>query len=86
MQLSGGRGGAERIPRPGCCDLCIKNFLLLQKSDLVKEARQTVGIWSTVGVGEVRQRFWEAWEHGKEHAKRWTMMDAFMMMMPTGDR
>jgi len=52
---------------------------------LIKEARSEVGIWSTIGVGEVRQYFWHAWEQGKEHAKRWTMMDAFMMMMP-GER
>lgn len=57
-----------------------------KRDGLVKEARSEVGIWSTIGVGEVRGMFWDAWERGKEHAKRWTMMDAIFMMFPTGER
>jgi len=56
-----------------------------KRDGLVREARSEVGIWSTIGVGEVRGLFWNAWERGKEHAKRWTMMDAIFMMMP-GER
>ncbi|CAD7957281.1 unnamed protein product [Amoebophrya sp. A25] len=56
-----------------------------KRDNLIKEARQTVGIWSTIGVQEVRERFWGAWEQGKETAKRWTMMDAIFMALP-GDR
>ncbi|CAD7926316.1 unnamed protein product [Amoebophrya sp. A120] len=56
-----------------------------KRDGLIREARQTVGIWSTIGVQEVRERFWHAWEQGKETAKRWTMMDALFMALP-GDR
>lgn len=49
---------------------------------LLKEARKEVGIWSVFGVRDVRASFWSAWKSGKDFAARWTMMDAFMMMMP----
>jgi len=52
----------------------------------IREARGVVGIWSTVGVSEVRGAFWQAWEHGKETAKRWTMMDGLFMMLAPGER
>jgi len=52
----------------------------------VRGARQQVGIWSTVGVGEVRGAFWKAWNDGCETAKRWTMMDAVMMAITPGER
>lgn len=54
-----------------------------QKMDrYVSDARKEVGIWSVYGVKDVRDSFWSAWESGKEFAARWTMMDAFFMMMP----
>lgn len=56
-----------------------------KRESLVREAREKVGIWSTYGVADVRNRFWAAWEEGKELAKRWTMMDG-MFMMFSGDR
>ena len=57
-----------------------------KRDSLVREARSAIGIWSTIGVSEVRGRFWDAWERGKETAKRWTMMDGIFMMMAPGER
>ena len=57
-----------------------------RRDELIREARGTVGIWSTIGVGEVRDSFWRAWEQGKETAKRWTMMDAFFMAFTPGTK
>merc|ERR1719341_813364 len=48
----------------------------------MREARREVGIWSVFGVRDVRNSFWSAWKSGKEFAARYTMMDAFFMMMP----
>jgi len=53
-----------------------------KRDALLTEARMEVGIWSTFGVTDVRASFWSAWKSGKDWAARWTMMDAFMMMMP----
>ncbi len=36
-----------------------------KRDGLVREARSEVGIWSTIGVGEVRGLFWNAWERGE---------------------
>lgn len=57
-----------------------------RRDSLIREARSTVGIWSTIGVQEVRQGFWNAWEQGKETAKRWTMMDSLFMLFAPGER
>ncbi len=35
---------------------------------------------------EVRNGFWNAWERGKETAKRWTMMDGLFMLITPGER
>jgi len=51
----------------------------LRRDELLKEARQKVGVWSTIGVSEVRKQFWAVWEHAKTEAKRWTMIDGFFM-------
>lgn len=48
---------------------------------IMKEARQEVGIWSVYGVQDVRNAFWGAWKSGKDWAARYTMYDAFFMMM-----
>lgn len=48
----------------------------------VNEARRKVGIWSSIGVQDVRNKFWSAWQTGKDMAMRHTMFDAFFMMMP----
>mmetsp|Transcript_56877 Transcript_56877/g.123040 ORF Transcript_56877/g.123040 Transcript_56877/m.123040 type:complete len:297 (+) Transcript_56877:53-943(+) len=55
-----------------------------KRDKIVNEARKEVGIWSTFGVKEVRDSFWRAWQSGKDFAARYTMMDAFFMMMPGG--
>lgn len=36
------------------------------------QARQQVGLWSEVGVGEMRALFWKSWQEGKDFAKRMT--------------
>lgn len=51
-----------------------------KRQQLITEARQEVGIWSTFGVQDVRNGFWSAWKSGKDMASRWTMMDAMFMM------
>jgi len=53
-----------------------------RRDELMTAARQSVGIWSTLGVSDVRKSFWASWERGKEQAKRWTMMDAFLAVLP----
>eukprot|EP00397_Hematodinium_sp_SG-2012_P026974 GEMP01028311.1.p1 GENE.GEMP01028311.1~~GEMP01028311.1.p1 ORF type:complete len:285 (+),score=41.58 GEMP01028311.1:45-899(+) len=55
-----------------------------RRDEIMTNARREVGIWSTLGVQDVRNSFWSSWERGKEQAKRWTMMDAFMAMLPGG--
>ncbi|CAE7815663.1 unnamed protein product [Symbiodinium sp. CCMP2592] len=51
-----------------------------QKVDrIMKDARREVGIWSVFGVQEVRDRFWAAWQSGKDLAMRYTMFDAIFM-------
>jgi len=53
-----------------------------QKVDrIMKDARREVGIWSVFGVKEVRERFWLAWQSGKDLAMRYTMFDALFMMI-----
>lgn len=53
-----------------------------KRDGILSQARSEVGIWSVFGVREIRECFWRAWKQGKDFAARWTMMDAFMMMMP----
>lgn len=76
-----------------CDDRCQKAYdkLNMAKADMarvqhkrdaiLKEARQEVGIWSVFGVKDVRKRFWDSWQNGKDWAARWTMMDAMFMMI-----
>lgn len=48
----------------------------LRESDALKsEAKSQVGIWSQYGVDEVRERFWTAYQSGKDFAKRMTFWD-----------
>lgn len=53
-----------------------------KRDSILNEARREVGIWSVFGVRDVRNSFWSAWQSGKDWAARWTMYDAFFMMMP----
>jgi hypothetical protein len=50
-----------------------------RRDSLQAEAKSTVGVWSSVGVSELRRAFWEAWEEGKEAARRMTMFDAIFI-------
>lgn len=48
-----------------------------QKRDqILLEGKQAVGVWSVYGVSDLRSAFWQAWEDGKEAARRMTMLDA----------
>jgi len=76
-----------------CDDKCMKYYdkvqmakqgadRVQQKRDkILTEAKREVGIWSVFGVQDVRDSFWSAWKSGKDMAARWTMMDAFFMMV-----
>merc|ERR1712032_806638 len=50
------------------------------------EARREVGIWSTIGVQDVRQSFWSAWKAGKDLAARLTWWDAMFMTVGRDER
>ena len=52
------------------------------RNELVSEAKSMVGVWSTYGVEEVRKRFWDAYQSGKDFAKRMTFWD--MMFVGVG--
>jgi len=51
-----------------------------ERNALISEAKGEVGIWSTYGVEEVRDRFWKAYESGKDFAKRMTWWDVVFGM------
>ena len=48
---------------------------LQERNALESEAKAAVGLWSQYGVDEVRERFWKAYESGKDFAKRMTWWD-----------
>ena len=48
---------------------------LRDRDALQSEAKAAVGLWSPYGVDEVRDRFWAAYESGKDFAKRMTWWD-----------
>jgi uncharacterized membrane protein len=47
----------------------------------MSDAKSVVGLWSEVGVGEVKDSFWQKFQAGKAFAKRQTMWDALFMSM-----
>jgi len=49
-----------------------------ERDALVSEAKSNVGIWSEYGVMEVRERFWQAYQSGKDFAKRMTWWDVIL--------
>eukprot|EP00403_Amphidinium_massartii_P024238 CAMPEP_0178389186 /NCGR_PEP_ID=MMETSP0689_2-20121128/9982_1 /TAXON_ID=160604 /ORGANISM="Amphidinium massartii, Strain CS-259" /LENGTH=266 /DNA_ID=CAMNT_0020009619 /DNA_START=203 /DNA_END=1000 /DNA_ORIENTATION=- len=57
-----------------------------KRDALLKEARQEVGIWSTIGVADVRKSFWSAWQSGKDQAARMTMYDVVFAAMRTSSQ
>ena len=48
---------------------------LREREELQSEAKAQVGLWSPYGVTEVRERFWAAYQSGKDFAKRMTFWD-----------
>jgi len=56
---------------------------LRERDALQSEAKAAVGLWSQYGVDEVRERFWKAYESGKDFAKRMTWWD---FILGTGGR
>jgi len=44
-------------------------------------AKSKLGIWSSAGVDEVRNKFWEKIDAGKRFAKRQTLWDAFISIL-----
>ena len=46
-----------------------------EREAIESEAKATVGIWSQYGVDEVRERFWTAYQNGKDFAKRMSWWD-----------
>ena len=45
----------------------------------MSDAKAIAGLWSEVGVGEVKDSFWQYFAQGKQFAKRQTMWDALFM-------
>jgi hypothetical protein len=52
-----------------------------KRDSLLVDARREVGAWSVYGIADLRHEFWNAWEKGKEAAKRMTMFDAVFIGM-----
>jgi len=48
------------------------------RDELISEAKGSVGLWSPYGVKEVRKRFWDAYQSGKDFAKRMTWWDVLL--------
>ena len=49
-----------------------------EQKALESEAKASVGIWSQYGIDEVRERFWRAYQDGKDFAKRMTFWDVLL--------
>ena len=45
------------------------------REEAQSQAKATVGIWSQHGLDEARDRFWQAYQSGKDFAKRMTFWD-----------
>merc|ERR1712232_824547 len=45
----------------------------------MSDAKATAGLFSEIGVGEVKDSFWEYFQAGKQFAKRQSMWDAMFM-------
>jgi hypothetical protein len=48
------------------------------RDELMSEAKAQVGLWSAYGVEEVREKFWAAYQSGKDFAKRMTFWDVML--------
>ena len=51
---------------------------LRERDALQSEAKSNVGLWSSHGIDEVRERFWRAYQDGKDFAKRMTFWDVMV--------
>jgi len=57
-----------------------------ERQSLRQEANSVVGIWSQYGLDATRKGFWEAYEKGKDFAKRMTWWDAMFLAIGGGGR
>ena len=62
------------------------NVALKERDALKSEAKAAVGLWSQYGVDEVRDRWWEAYQAGKDFAKRMTWWDVMFGIGGRGNR
>ena len=74
-----------------CDSLCQRNKRRLNEAEATlrairaegaartSDAKATAGLFSTVGMGEVQDSFWENFHSGKRFAKRQTMWDALFI-------
>ena len=49
-----------------------------ERDALMSDAKASVGVWSAYGVEEVRGLFWDAYQSGKDFAKRMTWWDVLL--------
>eukprot|EP00913_Durusdinium_trenchii_P002245 g2074.t1 len=61
-----------------CDERCKRAY---DKYSMARADAERVGIWSVYGIREVRERFWAAWQSGKDLAMRYTMFDAVFLMI-----
>lgn len=53
--------------------------LMRQEAEAMSDVKAGVGIFSVYGVAETRDRFWQYFAGGKDHAKRMTAYDVLFM-------
>ena len=60
--------------------LATKDFeaAVRERDALMSDAKASVGVWSAYGVEEVRGLFWDAYQSGKDFAKRMTWWDVLL--------
>mmetsp|Transcript_28217 Transcript_28217/g.83148 ORF Transcript_28217/g.83148 Transcript_28217/m.83148 type:complete len:296 (-) Transcript_28217:15-902(-) len=81
-----------------CDSLCQRNKARMEDARIVlddiraegynrmSDAKRVAGLFSEVGVGEVKDSFWEYFQAGKRFAKRQSMWDAMFMGMRSMSR
>ncbi|EEC49161.1 predicted protein [Phaeodactylum tricornutum CCAP 1055/1] len=74
-----------------CDELCQRNKARMVKAETVlgeirregqarmSDAKAVAGLWSEIGVGEVKDSFWQYFYSGKQFAKRQSMWDALFI-------
>ena len=69
-------------------DAAARDLAMVREEGLARmsDARKVAGLWSEVGVGEVRDSFWGYFDGAKRFAKRQSMWDAMFMGMRTMSR